>query len=72
MGCDYYISKVLYIYYNDIDYLSIELYRDSCDYYYDYFDIDDIDYDKKINEYKENILTSRFKHIIIYDNCNII
>jgi len=69
MGCDYYIAKVLYIYYNNIDYLPIELYRDSCDYYYD-FDIEDIDYEKKINEYKNNILISQFQPIILYDNCS--
>lgn len=69
MGCDYYIAKVLYIYYKNNDYLPIELYRDGGDYLFD-FDIDDIDYEKKISEYKDNILTSRFDPIIIYDNYN--
>jgi len=67
MGCDYYIEKVLHIYYNNIDYFPIELCRDKGDYYYD-FDIDDIDYEKKINEYKKNILTSQIEPIILYDN----
>lgn len=67
MGCDYYIVKVLQIYYNDNDYFEIELERERGNYYYDY-DEDEEDYEKKINEYIKNILTPQMNPIIIYDN----
>lgn len=46
MGCDYYIAKVLLIYYNDDDYLVIELKREKCYYVFQY-DEDYDDYDDK-------------------------
>lgn len=70
MGCDYYIVKALYIYYNN-KYLDIELSREKGYYYYD-FDSDDEDYDTKINEYIRKHLTPNMKPIILYNDNNFI
>ena len=59
MGCDYYISKILYIYYNNTDYLPLELYTEKANYYYN-FNVDYIDYEEKVIEYKKNILSTKF------------
>jgi hypothetical protein len=67
MGCDYYIAKVLYIYYNNIDFIPLELGREKGNYYYN-FDMDDIDYEEKVIEYKKNILNVKYDPIILYDN----
>jgi hypothetical protein len=67
MDCDYYICKVLNIYFNDIDFLSIEIYKDKAYYQYN-FNIDDKDYKKKINEYKIYILIPKIEPIILYEN----
>jgi len=67
MGCDYYIAKLLNIYYNDIDYLVVELERER-GYYYFQYDEDSHDYDDKINEYIKYCLTPEMKPIIIYSN----
>ena len=53
MGCDYYIIKFLNIYYNDIDYLVIELDREK-GYYNFQYDEDCDDYTDKENEYIKN------------------
>ena len=68
MGCDYYILKVLHIYYNDNDHLDIELDRERG--YYDdrQFDPDEEDYEKKLNEYIEQTLMPKFDPILIYSN----
>jgi hypothetical protein len=67
MGCDYYIAKCLNIYYNDTDYLVVELERKRCYYYFQY-DEDSDDYDDKINEYIKECLTPEMKPIIIYSS----
>jgi hypothetical protein len=67
MGCDYYIVKYLNIYYNDTDYLVVELERERCYYYFQY-DEDSDDYDDKINEYIKGCLTPEMKPIIIYSS----
>ena len=67
MGCDYYIIKFLNIYYNDIDYLVIELDREK-GYYNFQYDEDCDDYTDKENEYIKNCLTPEMKPIIIYIN----
>jgi hypothetical protein len=68
MGCDYYILKLLRIYYNDHDCLDIELSRERC-YYDDYqFDEDAEDYEDQLNKYIENLLTVKTEPIVIYDN----
>ena len=67
MGCDYYIIKFLNIYYNDIDYLVVELEREN-GYYNFQYDEDCDDYIDKENEYIKDCLTPEMKPIIIYIN----
>jgi len=68
MGCDYYIIKVLQIYYNNTDYLEVETNRERC-YYDEYqFDEDADDYDKQLNNYIEEILKVNIDPIVIYNN----
>ena len=69
MGCDYYILKVLRIYYNknNYHYFSIELNRQKCYYNYDY-DEDEEDYEPKVNNYIKTCLIPLMKPIIIYNN----
>jgi len=69
MGCDYYIVKVLHIYYNENDYLEIELERERCYYFYS-CDSDEENYEEQINEYIKDILTPKMKPIILYSNNN--
>jgi len=68
MGCDYYILKLLRIYYNKDEYLEVELDRKRG--YYDdlQFDEDAEDYEEKMNEYTKQILTPKTNPIIIYTN----
>lgn len=67
MGCDYYIIKLLHIYYTDTDYIKVELERDRQ--YYDFsYDQDELDFDEKEKEYKKNILIPQMKPISIYAN----
>ena len=69
MGCDYYISKVLRVYYNTIEYLSIEIDRKK-GYFSDIIwdeDEDDEEYDRKQEEYLKDVLTPKTKPIIIYN-----
>lgn len=67
MGCDYYIIKVLHIYYNDGYCSEIELERFG-GYYNFIYDEDDSDYEKKCNEYIKDILTPSSNPISIYHN----
>lgn len=68
MGCDYYIIKLLRIYYNDSAYLEVELNRER-GYYDDYqFDEDADDYEEKLNDYIEKVLLPKVPPIIIYNN----
>jgi len=68
MGCDYYILKLLRIYYKENEYLETELDREKG--YYDdcQFDEDADDYEEKLNEYIQQMLTPRIEPIIIYSN----
>ena len=67
MGCDYYIIKVLQVYYSDNEYLEVEINRERC--YYDdtQFDEDADDYDKQLNNYIKDVLTVKAEPIIIYN-----
>lgn len=75
MGCDYYIIKVLHIFYNDdnnsdgdSDYLEVEINRERC-YYDDYlFDEDADDYEDTLNKYIEDLLVPKVDPIVIYNN----
>jgi hypothetical protein len=68
MGCDYYILKLLRIYHSENEYLEIELDRER-GYYDDIpFDEDADDYEDKLNEYIEQILTPKMSPITIYAN----
>ena len=68
MGCDFYIIKLLRVYYNDAEYLELELNREK-GYYEDLeFDEDADDYDEKITEYMQQVLTVKVEPIIIYTN----
>jgi hypothetical protein len=72
MGCDYYIIKVLHIYYrvneNEDNYLEVEINRERC-YYDDYqFDEDSDDYDDNLNKYIEDLLLPKAVPIVIYNN----
>lgn len=68
MGCDYYILKLLRIYYKDNEYLEIELDRERG--YYDdlQFDEDADDFEDKLNNYIEQILIPKVDPITIYIN----
>jgi hypothetical protein len=68
MGCDYYILKLLRIYYSDSDYLEVELERERG--YYDdlQFDEDADDYEEKINEHIRQTLLPKTEPILIYSN----
>ena len=69
MGCDYYIVKLLHIYYNDDDQVvTIELERQRGYYHYDY-DEDEDDYESKVDEYIKYVLTPEMNPINIYTNC---
>jgi hypothetical protein len=68
MGCDYYIVKSLYIYYTDNTKTSIEVERDRGYYYYDDMDEDEIDYETKLEEYVQKLLTPKMKPILLYSN----
>jgi hypothetical protein len=71
MGCEYYIFKVLHIYYNDTEYLDVTLHRKRG--YYDYEEQDedeaDEDYNIRVNDYINYILTPKMKPVAIYNNC---
>lgn len=70
MGCDYYILKFLHIYYNNDDFLEIELYRQK-GYYIDDDQDEDEDYDdysERFHEYVEYCLETKMKPIVIYNN----
>jgi len=66
MGCDYYITKVLRIYFGD-HYLSFVIEREN-GYYFSIYDEDEEDYETKIEEYIKECLTPKMEPIIIYDN----
>ena len=70
MGCDYYILKLLHIYYSDTEYFEIILNRErgyfDCD--ADVFDEDEDAFEEKFNAYRQCVLTPRIDPIIIYVN----
>jgi chromosomal replication initiation ATPase DnaA len=63
MGCDYFILKLLHIYYSNSEYLEIELDRQRG--YYD-----DDEHEENINKYIEYTLTPKTEDIVIYNNNN--
>lgn len=70
MGCDYYIIKLLRIYYNDSgnDYLELEIHRER-GYFDDYqFDEDADDFEDKLNDHIKEVLTPKVEPIVIYSN----
>jgi hypothetical protein len=71
MGCDFYILKLLHIYYDDKEYLEVFLHRQRGDYIFNEDsdeDVSDEDYDVRINECVKHALTPRMKPIIIHIN----
>jgi hypothetical protein len=71
MGCDYYITKELHIYYGNgkYDFISITLEEEKGYFYYpNHIDEDEDGYDEMINNYKKQELTPNMKPIIIYEN----
>jgi len=66
MGCDYYIVKVLQIYYEENEYLEFELNRERGYYHYEDFDEDADDYEVKLKEYINNCLTVQIEPIVLY------
>jgi len=60
MGCDYYVFKLLRVFFNDTDYLEIQL--DIERGYFDdlQFDEDADDYDEKVVEYIKEVLTPKW------------
>jgi len=66
MGCDYYIVKVLQIYYEENEYLEFELNRERGYYHYEDYDEDADDYKMKIEEYIKDCLTPQIEPIILY------
>jgi hypothetical protein len=77
MGCDYYILKVLQVYYQngvgvgvgvgDFE-IEVERQRRYFDYENDNFDEDEENYEEKLAEYKRGILTPCIQPITIYSN----
>lgn len=69
MGADFYILKVLKIYYSNSEYQdTIEISKERGYYDFDEFDEDEDDYDEKIKTYKNDMLVPRMNPIIIYNN----
>lgn len=70
MGCDYYIVKLLHVYYNDSNYLEVELQRTRGYYVEDPEDLDEDeeDSDERMNNYVSYTLTPKMKPIMIYNN----
>ena len=62
MGCDYYIIKFLNIYYNDIDYLVIELDREKG--YYNF------QYDEDCDDYTDNKFIDGVEYIRVHKQDN--
>jgi hypothetical protein len=68
MGCDYYIVKVLQIFYTETEYLEVEIDRERG--YYDdlHIDEDADDYDDKIRAHMEDCLIPKVDPFVIYSN----
>ena len=68
MGCDYYIYKKLHIYYNENEYLDIEIKREQGYYQEDgTIDSDDENSEDIWKEYLRFTFTPKIKPIILYD-----
>jgi hypothetical protein len=68
MGFDYYIIKVLQVYYSETEYFDFELERQRANFYNDLYDEDEDNYDEKLEAYKKSMLTPQMEPIIIYSN----
>jgi hypothetical protein len=68
MGCDYYIIKVLEIYYSENEYFETQIDRERGYFNYDRFDEDDDNYEENIKSYKKSVLTPQMSPILIYNN----
>lgn len=73
MGCDFYIVKVLQVYYNtangaDEFEIEVDRQRGYFDYENDNFDEDEENYEEKLAEYKHGVLTPCIQPIYIYSN----
>jgi len=67
MGCDYYITKYLYVKFDDSISFYIELERDRG--YFDFsMDEDEPNYEEKYKEYIQEILSDKMKPIIIFND----
>lgn len=66
MGCDYYIRKILRIYFDD-EHLNFILDSER-GYYINLYDEDEEDYEIKVAEYIKQCLTVKTEPIIIYNN----
>jgi len=68
MGCNYYVLKILQIYYSENNYFEIELDRIRGYYNDDQYDEDEDDYEDKLQQYVKYTLTPKMKPILIYNN----
>ena len=68
MGCDYYITKGLYILLSNQELLWIELERSNGYFNYGYGDEDEDDYEEKTKKAIKNDLTPIMKPIVMYEN----
>lgn len=68
MGCDYYITKVLQMYYSETEFIEFETSRERCYFYYEILDEDDDNYDENLKSYKKSVLTPKSAPIILYIN----
>lgn len=67
MGCDYYITKQIVIYFDDVTPIWITL-ETIEGYYYWSYDEDAEDYEEKVKAYIKRTLTSSMEPIVIYEN----
>jgi len=68
MGCDYYITKVLQIYYNETEFFEFVLDKEKGYFNYDNFDEDDDNYEENVKSYIKSVLTPQTQPIILYNN----
>ena len=70
MGCDYYITKVLEIYYSETEFIEFETSRERCYFNYSNFDEDDDNYEEDIKSYINSVLIPQTQPIILYIDGN--
>lgn len=71
MGCDYYILKLLHIYYNDDTFLEVELNKIGRYYIFDEDSDEDANSDefkKQFEDFIEYVLTPKLIPVVIYNN----